>query len=88
MTDELVTDHVLPEEANQILPSDALLKQVISNLQRTELPVVSWRIYALSQDWQQSAVVIRQILDGLASAPELQASFEHSSAVKRVLTAA
>jgi hypothetical protein len=88
LADESASDQVLPEEANQILPSDALLKQVISNLQRTELPVVSWRVYALSQDWQQSAVVIRQILDGLASAPELQASFEHSSAVKHVLTTA
>lgn len=88
LADQSAADQAMPEEANQILPSYALLKQAISSLQHTELPVVSWRVYALNQDWQQSAIVIRQILDGLASAPELQASFENSSAVKRVLTAA
>jgi predicted ATPase/DNA-binding winged helix-turn-helix (wHTH) protein len=61
------------------------IANALATLQTSELPVISWRIHALNEDWQQSAKIIRQLLSGLASAPELQTCFEQSPAVQRVL---
>ncbi len=61
------------------------LEQAGECLQQHDLPTVSWRVYALQENWPLSQVGVDSLLTGLESAPELQECFRQSAAVQRVL---
>lgn len=68
--------------------TQTMLTEALEVLKQRDLPVVSWRLYALREDWQASAEIILYLLENLAARPELQKGFVHSTEVSNILNKA
>ncbi len=73
------------QPSNDNTATQATLTEALSALQQRDLPVVSWRLYALAEDWQAGTGVLRALLENLASKPELQTLFANATEVRRIL---